>query len=79
MTPKLTPLPPCTATPAGLSMASSQSSSNSTGNSRGGTGAAAARSATRTGGTRTSSPACTRVSAAARPLLTRTSPERMTR
>ena len=31
ITPKLTPLPPCTATPAGLSMASRCSSSNSTG------------------------------------------------
>ena len=36
MTPELTPLPPCTATPAGLSMASRCSSSNSTGNSRAG-------------------------------------------
>jgi hypothetical protein len=35
--------------------------------------------ATRTGGRRTSSPSAKRVSAAARPLLTRTSPERMTR
>ena len=37
------------------------------------------RSATRIGGIRTSSPSARRVSAAARPLLTRTSPERMTR
>jgi len=51
------------------------------GNSRAGAGvdAAALRSGRRTGGTRTSSPAATRVSAAARPLFTRTSPERMTR
>ena len=40
ITPKLTPLPPCTATPAGLSMASRCSSSNSTGNSRAGAGGA---------------------------------------
>ena len=37
------------------------------------------RVATRTGGTRTSSPSAKRVSAPARPLLTLTSPERMTR
>ena len=41
ITPKLTPLPPCTATPAGLSMANSASSSISTGNSRAGAGASA--------------------------------------
>ena len=39
----------------------------------------AARRAVRTGGTRTSSPSARRVSAAARPLLMRTSPERITR
>lgn len=38
ITPKLTPEPPCTATPAGLSMASSASSSSSSGNSRPGAG-----------------------------------------
>ena len=41
MTPKLTPEPPCTATPAGLSMASRCSSSSRTANSRGGTAASA--------------------------------------
>jgi len=39
----------------------------------------AAFSGRRTGGTRTLSPAASRVSALARPLLTRTSPDRMTR
>ena len=52
------------------------------GNSRAGAAAALSageRSLTRTGGTRTTSPAATRVSAAARPLFTRTSPLRMMR
>ena len=79
MTPKLSPLPPWTATPAGLSMQISASSSWTTGNSRPGASGRSLRSATRTGGMRTSSPSARRVSAAARPLLTRTSPERMTR
>ena len=42
-------------------------------------GLGAARSATRTGGTRTWSPACRRWSGLARPLLTRTSPLRTMR
>ena len=80
ITPKLTPLPPCTATPAGLSMASRCSSSNSdrelarrrrAARRRARPCAPAARAPRRR--------APSRVSAPARPLLTRTSPERMTR
>src|SRR3989344_4045871 len=42
ITPKLTPLPPCTATPAGLSMAIRCSSSSRMGNSHAGVGTHAA-------------------------------------
>ena len=63
ITPKLTPLPPCTATPAGLSMTSSASSSNRIGNPgsrpRGRPARRPAR-AVRTGGMRIRSPACSR-------------------
>src|SRR6218665_1522130 len=72
ITPKLTPLPPCTATPAGLSMAIRCSSSQRMGNSRAGAGCSAfwaTVSEMRSGGRRTMSPACTRVSACARPLF----------
>jgi 23S rRNA pseudouridine955/2504/2580 synthase len=81
ITPKLTPEPPCTATPAGLSITSRCSSSNSTGNSRGGVVSASGGmvSGKRMGGMRTTSPRFSRVSAWARPLLTRTSPARITR
>ena len=89
MTPKLTPEPPCTATPAGLSMASKHSSSSKIANSRAGAHAAtcssiatallAARSDVRSGGSRTASPVCKRAFADERPLLTRTSPLRMMR
>src|SRR6218665_885109 len=82
ITPKLTPLPPCTATPAGLSMAIRCSSSQRMGNSRAGAGCSAfwaTVSEMRSGGRRTMSPACTRGSACARPLLMRTWPPRRVR
>ena len=83
ITPKLTPLPPCTATPAGLSMASRCSSSSSTGNSRAGRGGrqpvVGASADTRTGGSRSTSPPRPGCRPAARPLFTRTSPLRMIR
>jgi len=82
ITPKLTPEPPCTATPAGLSMAIKASSSNNRGNSRPGAGLAAfsaTLSEILTGGSRTTSPVSMRVSAEARPLFTRTSPLRIIR
>ena len=55
ITPKLTPLPPCTATPEGLSMTSSAASSYTIGNSAGFAVIWRCR-ATRTGGRRTLSP-----------------------
>ncbi|MNX95517.1 hypothetical protein D3C86_1277940 [compost metagenome] len=62
ITPKATPEPPWTATPAGLSIISSQASSNRIGNSDEGTKASAscAFSATRMGGIRITSPSFSR-------------------
>ena len=71
MTPKLTPLPPCTAVPAGLFTTSSASSSNTTGSSSGGA-VFVERWASRIGGTRTRSPGCKRYVASTRRLLTLT-------
>ena len=79
ITPCATPLPPCTARPAGLSMATSASSSRRMGSLKCGAGTGSPRAATRTGGTRMRSPAAIRSEAATRLLLIRTSPPRRMR
>ncbi|SUB32199.1 Uncharacterised protein [Neisseria gonorrhoeae] len=83
ITPKLTPLPPCTATPEGLLTTSSASSSYTTSNARAGTAARLSDgisfSATRTGGIRTVSPSAIRLSGLQRFLFNRTSPARIMR
>ncbi|KAG0737573.1 hypothetical protein G6F57_022709 [Rhizopus arrhizus] len=60
ITPNDTPLPPCTATPAGLSTTSKASSSNTIGNSAPGTGRGLPGSGNRRGGMRTISPSTMR-------------------
>ena len=60
MTPKLTPLPPWTATPDGLSITSRAASSNDRPATRAAAASTASCSATRTGGIRTRSPTASR-------------------